>query len=74
MKTNPFPKGWDEKRVRKVLRHYETQTDDEALAEDEMARKERTMVQVPRELLPVVRELIRLYQTRGKVSSANRRS
>jgi hypothetical protein len=69
MKTNRFPKGWDEKRVRKVLRHYETQTDDQAVAEDEMARNERTTVQVPRELLPVVRELIRLYQVRGRAKA-----
>ncbi|MBI5650596.1 MAG: hypothetical protein HZC40_09155 [Chloroflexi bacterium] len=67
--TNHLPKGWNEKRVRKVLRHYETQTEDQAVAEDEMARKERTTVQVPRELLPVVRELIRLYQVRGRAKA-----
>lgn len=65
MKTNRLPKGWDEKRVRKVLRHYEMQTDDEAVIEDEKARQDLATVQVPRELLPVVRELIRLYQARA---------
>ena len=37
MKQNRFPPGWDEERVRKVLMHYEDQTEDEALAEDEAA-------------------------------------
>ncbi|MBI5302816.1 MAG: hypothetical protein HY868_11825 [Chloroflexi bacterium] len=64
MKTNRFPKGWDEKRVRKVLRHYETQTEDAAAAEDEKAFKGQTTMQIPRELLPIVRELIRIYQAR----------
>ncbi len=66
MKANRFPKGWDEKRVRRVLQHYETQTEAEAVAEDEKALKGRTIVQVPHELLPVIRELIRLYHAHGK--------
>ena len=37
MKTNRFPRGWDEKRVKRVLAHYETQTEEEAVAEDEQA-------------------------------------
>ena len=32
-----FPRGWDEERVRKVLTHYENQSDDQAVAEDEAA-------------------------------------
>jgi hypothetical protein len=32
-----FPRGWDEARVRKVLAHYEKQTEDDAIAEDEAA-------------------------------------
>jgi len=35
MSTNKYPPGWDEERVRRVLDHYESQTDEEALAEDE---------------------------------------
>lgn len=30
-----FPLGWDEERVRKVLKQYEEQTNEEATAEDE---------------------------------------
>ncbi len=60
MAENRFPEGWDEQRVRQVLEHYEDQTEDEAVAEDEAAYEDRTesLVQVPVELLPAVRELI----------------
>ncbi|MGD8974337.1 MAG: hypothetical protein PVJ56_13640 [Desulfobacterales bacterium] len=37
MKQSRFPKGWDEDRVKRVLDHYENQTEDEAVAEDEAA-------------------------------------
>jgi len=40
MNKRKFPKGWDEERVRRVLAHYETQTEEEALAEDEAAYNE----------------------------------
>ncbi len=66
MKTNRFPKGWNEKRVRKVLRHYEAQTDDAAAEEDAKLLKGQVIVQVPRELMPAIRELIRVYQAHGK--------
>ena len=36
---NRFPPGWDEARVRCVLEHYEQQTEEEAMAEDEAALK-----------------------------------
>src|SRR6266508_3753872 len=29
--------GWNEKKIREVVEHYENQTDDEAVAEDEAA-------------------------------------
>ncbi len=34
---NSFPPGWDKERVRRVLDHYETLSEDEAAAEDESA-------------------------------------
>lgn len=60
MSANQFPAGWDEERVRRVLEHYESQSEEEAVAEDEAAYEERTgtMMQVPIELVPTVRELI----------------
>lgn len=32
-----YPQGWDEDRVLRILRHYEEQSDEEAVAEDEAA-------------------------------------
>ena len=37
MKTSRFPKGWDEESVCQILTHYESQTEEEAVAEDEAA-------------------------------------
>ncbi len=42
MKKTRFPEGWDEERVRRVLEHYEPQTDEEAVAEDEAAFEDQT--------------------------------
>jgi hypothetical protein len=60
MKNNRFPKGWDEERVKRVLDHYESQTEEEAVAEDEAAWEDisQTFVKVPNELIPAVRELL----------------
>ena len=60
MRENRFPPGWDEERVRKVLAHYEEQTEAEAIAEDEAAFEEptQTVMEVPTALVPVIRELI----------------
>ena len=60
MRQNQFPPGWDKERVRRVLAHYEEQTEDEAVAEDEAAYEDRTqsVVGVPVELVPAVRSLI----------------
>src|SRR3989344_2639878 len=35
MKQSRFPSGWDEVRVKRVLTHYESQSEDEAVTEDE---------------------------------------
>lgn len=61
MKTqSKFPPGWDEARVRRVLAHYEEQTEEEAIAEDEAAAEDKSqaVMGVPIELVPAVRELI----------------
>jgi hypothetical protein len=60
MKQSRYPKGWDENRVKRVLDHYENQTEDEAVAEDEAAWEDtsHTFIEVPNELVPAVRELI----------------
>ena len=76
MKKNKFPKGWDEERVRRVLAHYEEQTQDEAVAEDEAAFEDRTqtLMEVPKELVPAIRELIAKQRPRlGRTSRSRRR-
>jgi hypothetical protein len=56
--------GWDEERVKWVLAHYESQTEEEAVAEDEAAFEAagQTIMEVPTELVPKVRELIAKHQ------------
>jgi hypothetical protein len=70
MKQAKFPKGWDENRVKRVLAHYEGQSEEEALAEDEAAHEDlsQTFMGVPNDLVPTVRELI-ARRERGKVHS-----
>ena len=60
MTENRFPPGWDEERVQKILARYETQSEVEAVAEDEadFERSGQTVMEVPSELVPAVRELI----------------
>jgi hypothetical protein len=55
-----FPEGWDESRVKRVLEHYERQSAEEAVAEDEAALEEegQTVMEIPNDLVPAVRELI----------------
>jgi hypothetical protein len=64
MKQNQFPPGWDAERVRRVLAHYEEQTEEEAMAEDEapFADQPQTVMEVPTELVPAIRELIAKHQ------------
>jgi hypothetical protein len=60
MKKNKFPPGWDEKRVERVIAHYEQQTEEEGVAEDEAAFEDssQAVIEVSKELLPAIRELI----------------
>ena len=68
MQQSNFPPGWDEKRVRRVLAHYETQSEEEAVAEDEAAFENRsqTVMEIPSELVEQVRELIAKHQGKKK--------
>lgn len=60
MKQSRFPLGWDEKRVQEVLVHYESQSEEQALAEDEAAYEDpsQTFMEIPNDLVAKVRELI----------------
>ena len=59
MKQSKFPDGWDEARVGKVLMAYERQDEDAAVADDETAVEPgETVMSVPYELVPEIRQLI----------------
>ncbi len=60
MSQTEFPPGWDEERVRKILGHYEEQTEDEAAFED----RNQTFMEVPNDLVPEIRSLIAKRRTR----------
>ena len=58
--TTNFPPGWDEARVQRVLQHYGSLTEEEAVAEDEAAFEDstQTVMEIPNELVPAVRALL----------------
>lgn len=60
MDQSKFPPNWDEKRVQEVLAHYESQSEEQAVAEDEAAYEDtsQTTMEIPNDLVPKVRELI----------------
>jgi len=59
MSETKLPKGWDDAKLRRVLAHYEEQTEHDALIEDEAGvQPAETVMAVPYELVPEVRELI----------------
>jgi hypothetical protein len=58
--SNAFPKGWDEDRVRQVLDHYESQSEDEQFAEIEAAfeQEDTVTMTIPASLAQEVRALV----------------
>jgi hypothetical protein len=60
MKKQKYPPGWNEKRVRKVIAHYENQTEEEQAAEIEQVLEAEniTLVAVPTPLVPKVLTLL----------------
>lgn len=60
MTKNKFPPGWDDKRVQKVLEHYDKQEDEDAAAEDDRAfeNSKTTLMAIPVDLVPEVRKLL----------------
>jgi hypothetical protein len=64
MSDNKFPPNWDEQKVRRVLADYDGQTEEDALAEDEAGIKSsETVMNIPHELVPKVREVIAKRQS-----------
>ncbi len=69
MKKPSYPPEWDEARVRRVLAHYEQQSEAEAVAEDEAVFEShsQTLIEVPSDLVPAIRELLAKHA--GKASN-----
>ncbi len=57
---NRYPKGLSRRKVQAIVAHYENQTEDQAVAEDEAAYHSNrvTMMGVPVDLVPKVQKLI----------------
>ena len=57
---NTYPPGWDNERVQQMLEHYESQSDEDAAREDDVAMDAttETVMVIPNELVPAVRALI----------------
>jgi hypothetical protein len=55
-----FPSGWDEPRVQRLIAHYEQMDENVQVAEDEPALEVegQTLMIVPTDLVPAIRELI----------------
>ncbi|HZZ30128.1 MAG TPA: hypothetical protein VFE46_19175 [Pirellulales bacterium] len=61
MSEQRFPRGWDEDRVKRLIAHYESLTEEEQVADDEAAIGEQTgqtVISVPESLLPAIRQLL----------------
>ena len=55
-----LPAGWDETMVRDVIAHYDSQTEDEAVVEDQAAFADDTytVMLIPCDLVPAVQALL----------------
>ena len=64
MRKSRYPQGWDDARVKRVLAHYESQPEEEALAEDEAAFEAtgQTVMEIPTGLVSKVRQLIAKHE------------
>ncbi len=58
--TPDLPEGWTESRIRAVIDYYDSQTDEEAIAEAEAAYEDEgySVMLVPCDLVPEVQALI----------------
>ena len=70
MSEKKFPSGWDAARVRRVLKQYESQSEEEAVAEDEAALETpgQTLIEVPTGIVARVRQLIAEHEAHEKSS------
>jgi hypothetical protein len=59
-----FPPGWNERKVRAVIKHYEALSDEQLAQEIESAPEvtDETLMSVPSELVGAVQKLIARHQ------------
>ena len=55
-----LPPGWNAERITKVIKHYDNQTEEEAVAEDEsyLGTSNSTWMEIPLELVPAIRDIL----------------
>ena len=60
MRNHKLPPRWNEARVQRLIEHYDQMTHEELVAEDEAALEAegKTVMVVPTELVPAIRDLI----------------
>ena len=60
MSKSKYPAGCDAARVKQLIDHYESMSDEELAAEDDAAAEAEgmTTVVVPQELMPEIRKLL----------------
>lgn len=74
---NRYPAGWGRSRVEAVIAHYDRQTNQEAIAEDEASFRRGeslTSVLIPTPLLDAVRELVDAYGRARKHATSKRQT
>jgi len=59
MPQNDFPRGWDKDRIARILNQYEPRLNKPAFN-----AQNRKYMEIPPELVPMVRELIAEYEGR----------
>jgi hypothetical protein len=66
MSEQKFPEGWDEQRVKRLIKELDGRTDEEWTAPDEAAAEagdDRAVITVPAALLPEIRRLLASHKT-----------
>lgn len=65
MSDQNLPPGWDESRIRAVLKHYDHQDDETRADEIEAAWEAEgmTLMSIPTELVPEIRAILARAQT-----------
>ena len=66
MSDQKFPDGWDEQRVKRLLKELDARTDEEWIAADEATATEgddHAVITVPAALLPEILRLLATHKT-----------